>query len=88
MCLPRTGLAAIGAMITAAWPAASRQPLYALDDGRGGHGTAAAHGDQRGARVAPLQLVQRGESTPPRLPIGVRAASTITASPAAAPLQN
>jgi 3-oxoacyl-[acyl-carrier protein] reductase len=35
----------------------AQHPLQTLDDGGGGHRAAGAHGDQRGARAAPLELV-------------------------------
>src|ERR1700691_1102371 len=38
--------------------------LDPLDDGCGGHGAAGAHGDQRGAGVAPLELMQRASDQP------------------------
>jgi long-chain acyl-CoA synthetase len=39
-------------------------PSEALDDRGGRHGAAGAHRDQRGARVAPFELVQRGGDQP------------------------
>jgi len=42
----------------------AQQPLEALDDRGGGHRPAGAHGDQRGARAASLELVQRGGEQP------------------------
>ena len=44
--------------------AAARAASQALDDGGGGHRAARAHGDQRRARAAPLEFVQRGGEQP------------------------